>query len=86
MDVSSDLKALHADAALALREKIAERAELKAKFKESVEDIIVIEEAHHVLLKHPAQQTEPITDVLLREVRELGEAVITIDHEPLATD
>ncbi len=50
--------------------------------REEFRHAIVIEEAHHVLLKHPTLGAEPITDVLLREIRELGEAVITVDQHP----
>jgi len=52
--------------------------------REKLKHVLVIEEAHHVFLK--AKQEigggEPITDVILREIRELGEAVVLIDQHP----
>ena len=44
----------------------------------------IIEEAHHILLrkKQEVMGEETVTDVILREIRELGEAVILIDQHP----
>jgi hypothetical protein len=52
----------------------------REKFKHG----IVIEEAHHVLLRKKQEVTgeEAVTDVILREIRELGEAVVVLDQHP----
>jgi len=49
--------------------------------REKFKHAIIIEEAHHVLLKHK-QSKESIMDVILREIRELGESIILIDQHP----
>jgi hypothetical protein len=52
--------------------------------REKLKHVILIEEAHHVLLRKK-QETfgeEAVTDVILREIRELGEAIILIDQHP----
>ena len=45
---------------------------------------IFIEEAHHILLRKKQEVTgeETVTDVLLREIRELGESIICLDQHP----
>lgn len=45
---------------------------------------IVVEEAHHILLRKKQEVTgeETVTDVLLREIRELGESIICLDQHP----
>jgi hypothetical protein len=45
---------------------------------------ILIEEAHHILLRKKQEMTgsEAITDIILREIRELGEAIILLDQHP----
>jgi len=52
--------------------------------RESLKSVILIEEAHHILLrkKQEATGTESITDVLLREIRELGTSVVFLDQHP----
>jgi hypothetical protein len=52
----------------------------REKFKHG----IIIEEAHHILLRKKQEVTgeETVTDVLLREIRELGESVICLDQHP----
>lgn len=52
--------------------------------REQFKHAIIIEEAHHVLLrrKQEAMGEEAVTDVILREIRELGEAIILIDQHP----
>jgi hypothetical protein len=52
--------------------------------REKFKHAILIEEAHHILLKRKQEMTgsEAITDVLLREIRELGESVILLDQHP----
>ncbi len=48
------------------------------KFKHA----IILEEAHHIIAKQQTGSQETITDLLLREIRELGEAIILIDQHP----
>ena len=52
--------------------------------RESFKHAILIEEAHHILLrkKQEMQGEETITDLILREIRELGESIILIDQHP----
>jgi len=52
--------------------------------REKFKHAIFIEEAHHILLgkKQEVMGTEAITDVILREIRELGEAIVLIDQHP----
>jgi len=52
--------------------------------REDFKHALIIEEAHHVLLrrKQEAMGEETITDIILREIRELGESVILIDQHP----
>ena len=52
--------------------------------RETFKHAILIEEAHHILLrkKQEATGSEAVTDVILREIRELGEAIILIDQHP----
>jgi hypothetical protein len=52
--------------------------------REEFKHAIIIEEAHHILLRGKQEATgeEAVTDIILREIRELGEAVILIDQHP----
>jgi len=52
--------------------------------REDFKHAIVIEEAHHILLRKKQEVTgeETVTDVLLREIRELGESVLCLDQHP----
>jgi len=52
--------------------------------REQFKHAIIIEEAHHILLRKKQEATgeETVTDVLLREIRELGESVICLDQHP----
>ena len=52
--------------------------------RETFKHAIFIEEAHHILLgkKQEIMGTEAITDIILREIRELGEAIVLIDQHP----
>ncbi|GAF95656.1 unnamed protein product, partial [marine sediment metagenome] len=52
--------------------------------RESFKHAIILEEAHHILLKQKQESKggEAITDTILREIRELGESVILIDQHP----
>lgn len=48
--------------------------------REVLKHFIIIEEAHHLFLK--SRQEEDIADVIMREIRELGESIIIIDQHP----
>ncbi len=52
--------------------------------REIFKHAILIEEAHHILLRKKQELfgEEAITDVILREIRELGESIILIDQHP----
>ena len=52
--------------------------------REQFEHAIILEEAHHVIGKEKSDLVggEAITDVIIREIRELGESVIIIDQCP----
>lgn len=54
---------------------------LQDKERETFKHAIIIEEAHHILLKKK-EAKETIMDIILREIRELGEAIILIDQHP----
>ena len=48
--------------------------------REVLKHFILIEEAHHLFLKSGYE--EDIADVIMREIRELGESIIIIDQHP----
>jgi len=48
--------------------------------REILKHFIIIEEAHHLFLK--TRKEEDIADIIMREIRELGEAIIIIDQHP----
>lgn len=52
--------------------------------REQFKHAVIIEEAHHILLRKKQEVTgeETVTDVLLREIRELGESIIVLDQHP----
>jgi hypothetical protein len=51
--------------------------------RETFKHALIIEEAHHILAKKTGGQGgETITETVLREIRELGEAVIVVDQHP----
>jgi hypothetical protein len=52
--------------------------------REVFKHAILNEEAHHILLRKKQEMTgsEAITDIILREIRELGESIILIDQHP----
>lgn len=52
--------------------------------REKLKHVIMIEEAHHILLRKKQELTgaEAITDIILREIREFGEAIILLDQLP----
>ena len=54
---------------------------MQQPMREQFKHATLIEEAHHILLAR-AQARENVMDVVLREIRELGEAVILIDQHP----
>jgi hypothetical protein len=49
--------------------------------RETFKHAIIIEEAHHVLLRR-RESRESIMDIVLREIRELGEAIVLLDQHP----
>jgi hypothetical protein len=57
---------------------------LRRPGREQLRHVVVAEEAHHVLLKkrQAASGEESIIDQVLREIRELGHAVIIVDQHP----
>ena len=48
--------------------------------REVLKHFLLIEEAHHLFLK--TRREEDIADVIMREIRELGESIIIIDQHP----
>jgi hypothetical protein len=52
--------------------------------REIFKHAIIVEEAHHIFLRKKQEITgeEAITDVIMREIRELGEGMIIIDQHP----
>lgn len=50
--------------------------------RETLKHVILIEEAHHVLRREELTARESILDVVIREIRELGEGLIMIDQSP----
>lgn len=54
---------------------------LQEEERETFKQAIIIEEAHHILLKRK-ESKETVMDIILREIRELGEAIILIDQHP----
>jgi len=48
--------------------------------REVLKHFIIIEEAHHLFLR--TRREEDIADVIMREIRELGEAMVIIDQHP----
>lgn len=48
--------------------------------REILKHFIIIEEAHHLFLK--TGKEEDIADIIMREIRELGEAMVIIDQHP----
>jgi hypothetical protein len=55
-------------------------ARLSASVREQLSLVLVIEEAHHVLYAH--QHHETTMEMLLRQCRELGIAIIVLDQHP----
>lgn len=52
--------------------------------RETLKHFLIIEEAHHILLKRTGAGSggEAVTDTILREIRELGEAIVLVDQHP----
>lgn len=52
--------------------------------RETLKHVILVEEAHHILLKQKQdlQGGETVVDIIVREIRELGEGLILIDQVP----
>jgi len=51
--------------------------------REQLLNVIVIEEAHHILRDHSKSTVkEPITDIILKEIREFSCGIIIIDQNP----
>ena len=50
--------------------------------REKFKHVIMIEEAHHILTRQEASKHESITDIILREIRELGESIVLLDQLP----
>jgi len=48
--------------------------------REILKHFMIIEEAHHLFLN--TRKEEDIADIIMREIRELGEAIIIIDQHP----
>ncbi len=56
---------------------------LSRPHRETFKHAIIIEEAHHILLKRTGGAGgEVITDTIIREIRELGEAIVLVDQHP----
>jgi len=53
---------------------------LRQPEREVLKHFIIIEEAHHLFLK--TRKEEDIADIIMREIRELGESIIIIDQHP----
>lgn len=52
--------------------------------RDQLKHVVVVEEAHHVLSKEKQRiiGKETVTDMILRQIRELGEGIIVIDQQP----
>jgi hypothetical protein len=51
--------------------------------REKLLNVIVVEEAHHILRDHSHTTVkEPITDIILKEIREFSTGIIIIDQNP----
>jgi len=53
---------------------------LRQPEREILKHFVIIEEAHHLFLL--TRKEEDIADIIMREIRELGEAIIIIDQHP----
>jgi len=51
--------------------------------RERLAHLIFIEEAHHILLRRmDGKGEEAVTDIVMREIRELGEGIVILDQHP----
>ena len=52
--------------------------------RERLKHVLLVEEAHHILLKKKQELigAEAVTDIILREIREFGEAIVLLDQLP----
>ena len=56
---------------------------MKREIREELKNVIIIEEAHHILRDHSKSTVkEPISDVILKEIREFGTGIIIVDQNP----
>ncbi len=55
---------------------------LASEHRETLSLVIVVEEAHHVLLREKQRGAESVMSRLLRECRELGIGIIVVDQTP----
>lgn len=55
---------------------------LQSPDREKLKLVVFIEEAHHVLHKHPQTANETILEMLFRQCRELGIGIVVIDQHP----
>ncbi len=55
---------------------------MQEREREQLKHVIVIEEAHHVLRHEELGVKESILDVVIREIRELGEGIVMMDQSP----
>lgn len=56
--------------------------QLAAPVREKLRLVIVVEEAHHVLYRQSHRTSESLLNVLLRQCREVGIAMVVIDQHP----
>jgi DNA-binding PadR family transcriptional regulator len=50
--------------------------------KEQLNHVVMIDEAHHILMKRTLEGTEPVTDSMFREVRKHGVGLVYLDQSP----
>ncbi len=55
---------------------------LAAETREKLRLVIVVEEAHHVLLRERQRGAESVMSMLLRQCREIGIGIIVVDQHP----
>ena len=55
---------------------------LPSQDREKLSLVIFIEEAHHLLLRQDRRANETLMDMLLRQCREIGIGIVTVDQHP----
>jgi hypothetical protein len=50
--------------------------------KEQLNHVVMIDEAHHILMKRTLEGSEPVTDSMFREVRKHGVGLVYLDQSP----